>query len=33
MYYEDAKDYSDKLYGYIKVDRELYNRLKQNTNQ
>lgn len=28
MYYDDAKVYCDKIYGFIKVDREEYNRLK-----
>jgi len=29
MYYEDAKKYSDKIYGTIKVDRQEYKRLKK----
>ena len=28
MYYEDAKKYSDAIYGYIKVDRKVYKKLK-----
>lgn len=28
MYYNEAKDYSDKIYGFIKVDRNEFNRLK-----
>ena len=28
MYYNDAKKYSDSIYGFIKVDREVYNKLK-----
>lgn len=31
MYYNDAKKYSDSIYGTIKVDRKEYNRLKKNT--
>jgi hypothetical protein len=28
MYYNDAKEYSDKIYGTIRVDRKEYNKLK-----
>ena len=28
MYYDAAKKYSDSIFGYIKVDRQVYNRLK-----
>lgn len=30
MYYKEAKKYSDKIYGYIFVDREVYKKLKTN---
>lgn len=33
MYYDDAKAYSDSIYGYIKVDRDEYNRLKTEENK
>jgi hypothetical protein len=33
IHYEEAKAYSDKIYGVIKVDREEYNRLKSINNE
>lgn len=30
MYYDEAKKYSDAIYGYIYVDREEYNKLVKN---
>lgn len=29
MYYDDAKKYSDSIYGELKVDREVYNKLSK----
>ena len=29
IYYNDAKEYSDKIYGDMKVDRKEFNRLKK----
>jgi hypothetical protein len=29
MYYDDAKKYSDRIYGTIKVDRKEFKRLKR----
>jgi hypothetical protein len=33
MYYSDAKEYSDKIHGTIRVDREEFNRLKKEQNK
>jgi hypothetical protein len=33
MYYSDAKEYSHKIHGTIRVDREEFNRLKKEQNK